>query len=366
MATYVDGPVRVTVPATSANLGPGFDALGLALSMRDELEAEVTASGVEVEVTGEGAADVPRDDSHLVVRSMHAAFDAMDADRPGCACPATTSSRTAAASARRPRPSSPGSHWPGPSSRAAGCCSTTRRCFGSRPTSRATPTTSRRRCYGGFVICGREAGEWYAVPSAVDPRVRAEVFVPSTPVATEVARGLLPATVPHADAAANSGRAALLVAALAGRPEHLLVATRDYLHQEQREPAMPESLALVPPAAGRRDRRRDQRRGADRARAHRRGPARPHRAYSARVDLPRPRRRGARRRRRRLTRSALLACRARRIGVSSRRCGPAAGEVHSLLSGASSSSGTTSRSPGPSCHTAAPCQRRRQAWEGLT
>ena len=68
---------------------------------------------------------------------------------------------------------------------------------------------------------------------------------PPTPVSTEVARGLLPDAVPHADAAANAGRAALLVAALAGRPEHLLAATRDYLHQEYREPAMPESLALV-------------------------------------------------------------------------------------------------------------------------
>ena len=71
------------------------------------------------------------------------------------------------------------------------------------------------------------------------------MFVPPHAVRTEVARGLLPGTVPHADAAANSGRAALLVAALAAHPEHLLRATEDFLHQQQREPAMPESLALV-------------------------------------------------------------------------------------------------------------------------
>jgi homoserine kinase len=99
--------------------------------------------------------------------------------------------------------------------------------------------------YGGFVISGREADHWYAVRSGVDPRVAAVVFVPPTPVATEVARGLLPDLVPHADAAAAAGRTALLVAALAGQPEHLLTATRDWLHQEQREPAMPETLALV-------------------------------------------------------------------------------------------------------------------------
>ena len=67
--TFVDGPVRVTVPATSANLGPGFDSLGLALSLRDELEAEVLPEGLAVEVDGAGADGVPRDESHLVVRS---------------------------------------------------------------------------------------------------------------------------------------------------------------------------------------------------------------------------------------------------------------------------------------------------------
>jgi homoserine kinase len=79
----------------------------------------------------------------------------------------------------------------------------------------------------------------------VDPRIRTVVFVPPEPLATTVARGLLPREVSHRDAAANSGRAALLVAALSTQPELLLDATRDYLHQEQREIAMPESLRLV-------------------------------------------------------------------------------------------------------------------------
>jgi homoserine kinase len=99
--------------------------------------------------------------------------------------------------------------------------------------------------YGGFVISGEEDGCFFAARSSVDPRVSAVVFVPPTGVETKVARGLLPATVPHADAAANSGRTALLVAALAGQPELLLTATRDYLHQDYREPAMPASLALI-------------------------------------------------------------------------------------------------------------------------
>ncbi len=113
------------------------------------------------------------------------------------------------------------------------------------PTSRATPTTSRRRHLGGFTISGREGDRWYAVAAPVDARVRAVVFVPPFALSTELARGLLPESVPHADAAADAGRTALLVAALGGAPEHLLAATRDYLHQSYRRAAMPDSLALV-------------------------------------------------------------------------------------------------------------------------
>ena len=99
---------------------------------------------------------------------------------------------------------------------------------------------------GGFVISGQDAdGSFWAVPGSVDPRVSVVVLVPDAPVSTEAARGLLPTTVPHADAAANAGRAALLVAALAGRPEELFRATEDRLHQAYRRLAMPESLALV-------------------------------------------------------------------------------------------------------------------------
>ena len=83
--TFVEGRVRVSVPATSANLGPGFDSLGLALALRDEVGAEVHGEGVSVTVRGEGADTVPRDESHLVVRSMLAAFDLLGARPPGLA-----------------------------------------------------------------------------------------------------------------------------------------------------------------------------------------------------------------------------------------------------------------------------------------
>src|SRR5690606_35454721 len=99
--------------------------------------------------------------------------------------------------------------------------------------------------YGGFTISGHDGERWFAIQMPVDPRITTVVFVPTEPVSTKVARGLLPAEVPHVVAACNAGRAALLVAALASSPECLLTATEDKLHQDYRESAMPESLALV-------------------------------------------------------------------------------------------------------------------------
>lgn len=238
--------MRVTVPATSANLGPGFDSLGLALDLRDELTGELTGSGVVVEVTGEGTGAVPLDESHLVVRAMQRAFAELDEAAPGI----------------RLRCHNAVPHARGLGSSAAAV-------VGGLVLARALVADGAERLpneallalatemeghpdnvapalHGGFVISGTdERGEVYAVPSPVDARVSAEVFVPPEPLSTEVARGLLPSSVPHADAAADAGAAALLVAALAARPDQLWRATRDFLHQDHRRPAMPASLALV-------------------------------------------------------------------------------------------------------------------------
>jgi homoserine kinase len=245
MVTFVDGPVRVSVPATSANLGPGFDSLGLALSLRDELEAEVTEAGLVVTVEGAGANDVPRDESHLVVRAMRAAFEAMDATPPGLRLACTNSI--------------PHARGLGSSSAAivGGLCLARGLVAGGtllmdddavfRLAARLEghPDNVAPALFGGFLISGKDDGAFWAARSAVDPRVGVVVLVPPTPVSTQLARGLLPDAVPHADAAANAGRTSLLVAALAGQPEHLYRATRDYLHQEYRRAAMPESLGLV-------------------------------------------------------------------------------------------------------------------------
>lgn len=245
MASLVAGPVSVSVPATSANLGPGYDSLGLALDLRDRLTAEVTREGIVVEVTGQGAEGVPRDDSHLVVRAMRAAFAEMGAEPPGLHLHCDNAI--------------PHARGLGSSSAAiVGGIALARglvaggsllldddAAFRLAARAEGHPDNVAPAWYGGFVVCGREAGEFYAVPVAVDPRIAALVFVPPYPLSTELARGLLPATVPHEDAAANAGRAALLVAALSGSPELLHLATRDRLHQDYRRTAMPETLELV-------------------------------------------------------------------------------------------------------------------------
>ena len=147
MDGFVTGPVTVTVPATSANLGPGFDSLGLALDLRDTLTAEVYDGPLTIVVTGEGAGDVPSDGRHLVHRAMAATFDALGVTTPRSpARPATTGSRTRAGSARRRPRSSAGSCSPGPWSTGESTGSTTPPRSTSRTGSRATPTTSRRPC----------------------------------------------------------------------------------------------------------------------------------------------------------------------------------------------------------------------------
>jgi len=246
MATFLEGPVTVTVPATSANLGPGYDALGLALSLRDRVTATVLdGQGPEITVVGEGEGQVPLDERHLVHRSMAAAFAHMG--------------RTTPSVRLRCDNVIPHGRGLGSSSAAivAGVCAARGlvaggsllmdddAVFALAADLEGHPDNVAPAFYGGFTVAYAEDGRFRAVPAAVDPRVSAVAFVPPDAVETTVARGLLPSTVSHEDAARNAGRAALLVTALGSRPELLLAATEDRLHQDYREPAMPRSLQLV-------------------------------------------------------------------------------------------------------------------------
>ncbi|WP_432986343.1 homoserine kinase [Dactylosporangium sp. CA-233914] len=242
---FLPRPVVVRVPATSANLGPGFDALGLALTLYDEVEARVTDGGVTVEVTGEGAGELPGDETHLVVRSMRRAFDELGEQPPGLAL--------------RCRNRIPQARGLGSSSAAivAGIVLVRglvedgparmddRAALALADAIEGHPDNVAPCLLGGFTIAWTENGGAAAVRREPAAGIRPVVFVPEERGLTEAARAALPKTVPHADAAFNAGRAALLVHALAGDPGRLFAATEDRLHQDYRAEGMPPTAGLV-------------------------------------------------------------------------------------------------------------------------
>ena len=245
---FVEGEVRVRVPASSANLGPGFDALGLALGLFDDVSGRITDGGFAVEVTGEGGSGgraVARDESHLVARTMRRAFAAMDVSPAGLAIDC--------------RNHIPHSRGLGSSAAAIVAGLVLARGLVVDGVERLDDTALLRLAteieghpdnvapclLGGLTIAWLEHGAARAIRRDPDPSVLPVVLVPPFTASTELARGLLPATVPHADAAFAAGRAALLVAALTGTPEVLFDATEDRLHQAFRAPAMADSWQLL-------------------------------------------------------------------------------------------------------------------------
>lgn len=237
--------VSVRVPATSANLGPGFDTLGLALDLCDDLSVEATTGAVEITVTGEGAASVPTGEDHLVVRALRRGLDHAGAPQTGL--------RLRAAN-RIP-------HGRGLGSSAAatlaglllarGMISDPEALDDQAVLQLATefeghPDNAAPALRGGVVLSWMQGATARAVPLHVGGDVlHPVVLLPTTTLSTDQARGLLPQEVPYADAVFNASRSGLLVHALAGAPELLLEATEDRLHQEQRAPGMPESVELM-------------------------------------------------------------------------------------------------------------------------
>ncbi|HET8971125.1 MAG TPA: homoserine kinase [Candidatus Nanopelagicales bacterium] len=243
-------PTRVRVPATSANLGPGYDCFALALSLYDDVVGQVSDDpGIRVDVHGEGADTLPRTARHLVVKAMLAAFDRLGGRPRGldvvCANRIPqgrglgSSAAAIVAGGVLARALVIGGEERLPDDElldlAAGL--------------EGHPDNVAAALAGGMTIAwtDRVAAAGSVRLSVLAPVVPV-VCVPSGKVATRKARGLLPDQVPHPDAAANLARAALLVAALAvgpGRPDLLLTATEDRLHQDYRRPAYPRSADLV-------------------------------------------------------------------------------------------------------------------------
>lgn len=231
------------VPATSANLGPGFDAFGLCLGLFDDLAVTTMVSGLTVEVAGEGADTVPTDEEHLVIQSLRATLDVLGASQPGLSL-----------SAQNQIP-----HGRGLGSSAAAIVAGIRLAQALVPERVLTDVEALRLAdrleghpdnvaaclLGGLTIAWTDETGAQATRLDVDEHVVAAVLIPEHSVLTQTSRGLLPATVPHRDAAANAGRAGLLVAALTSQPHLLFAATRDWLHQSQRGSSMPSTIELV-------------------------------------------------------------------------------------------------------------------------
>ena len=247
MSRVTDGRrVLVRVPATSANLGPGFDTLGLALARYDEIEIEALEPGrLEIEVEGVGAGSVPRDERHLVVRALHHALERLGFELPGLRLRAVN-----AIPHGRGLGSSGAAIVAGVLG-AAGLVADQRAVSNDELLALATeleghPDNVAPCLFGGLTIAWVSAdGNPHSKQLAVHRGVSLVVLVPDETMSTALARSLQPEQVPHEDAIFNLSRSALLVAALVQSPELLFEATEDRLHQDYRAEAMPKTKALV-------------------------------------------------------------------------------------------------------------------------
>jgi homoserine kinase len=238
------------VAASSANLGPGFDSLGLALNLYDEISVETTDSGLLVEVEGEGAGELVLDAGHLVVRAIERGLQAAGVNVPGLKV--------------RCRNAIPHSRGVGSSAAAVvGGLAVVNGLLvqvGSTPLSQAYliqlaaefeghPDNAAAAVLGGAVVSWTDLRglppAFSAASVRLHPDIRLFPAIPQQRSSTAEARVLLPTQVSHQDARFNVSRAALLVVALTERPDLLMPATEDVLHQPQRASAMPSSAEYL-------------------------------------------------------------------------------------------------------------------------
>ena len=241
--------VTVQVPASSANLGPGYDTLGIALSLYDTVEVEVTRSGLEVEIFGEGADDLPRDGSHLVVKAIRSALQAADVEVSGLRVVCTNNI--------------PQSRGLGSSASAAVAGVAAGNGLAGFPLSaeqvvqlssafEGHPDNAAASVLGNAVVSwttvpvdGRSLPEYRAATLDVHESIKATALVPDFHASTQAVRRVLPSHVTHADAAFNVSRTAVNVAALTSYPELLWEGTRDRLHQPYRADVLPVTAEWV-------------------------------------------------------------------------------------------------------------------------
>ena len=236
---------HVVVPGTTANLGPGFDTLGMALTLYDELDVVATHSGVVVDVHGVGAGEVPTDHTNLVASSLLKTFEKVGIEAPGIHLTA----RNAIPHGRGL--GSSGAAIVGGVMAAKGLLEGIYDFSDDELLAIATdieghPDNIAPSLFGGLTIAWVAEGGPRSKKLHIHRGVSLLVAVPvTTSMSTHLARSLQPETVPHADAIFNLSRASLLIAALLDSPELLFEATEDKLHQTYRASAMPETTELL-------------------------------------------------------------------------------------------------------------------------
>jgi len=237
--------VEVRVPATSANLGPGFDTLGLALSVYDELTVSaLEGPEIDIAVEGTGAAEIPTDESNLILRTIRYAYEAVGRRAPGIRI--------------RARNGIPHGRGLGSSGSAvvAGLLAAKGLLEGIAAFSDADllrlateieghPDNVAPALFGGLTIAWTDNETPWHKKLLVHRGVSPLVFVPDRTMSTSTARSVLDPAVSREDAVFNVSRSALLIAALTQSPDLLMAATEDRLHQNSRAAAMPETDKLV-------------------------------------------------------------------------------------------------------------------------
>lgn len=236
--------VTVRVPATSANLGPGFDSCGLALSLYDTVRVRATTGPTSVTISGYGIHTLPTDDSHLVVQTLRQALDYVGAPQVGIEMWCDNQI--------------PQARGLGSSAGAIVAGMWIARCLIDEPEAldadkifematklEGHPDNVAPAVYGGYTISWIDQDAPRTLRLNTHPELVATAFVPRAELSTEVARKLLPERVDFSQAVFNSSRSALLTAALTQYPQALYPATADQLHQDNRRPAMPASVGLV-------------------------------------------------------------------------------------------------------------------------
>jgi homoserine kinase len=248
--TFKANPIQVQVPATSANLGPGFDSFGLAFGMYDRYVAQILdEGGLDIDVTGEGSDEVPRTDKNLLVKAINKGFDYLGGRPKGLAVRALN-----VIPHGRGLGSSASAIVGGLVLARSLVLTGTDKMSDEALLNLATemeghPDNVAAALYGGATIAWQDLVKGKSVAHAVhlpvDPRIKVMAFIPASALATSKARKMLPESIPFADAQRNTSNAAIMTQALTIRPDLLFTATEDFLHQSYRQEAMPLSFALM-------------------------------------------------------------------------------------------------------------------------